>query len=268
MALEAIRGMSMENVILPMMMLWRREMVRFYRDKGRVFGALVPPLIFWFLIGSGLGESFHLPGAPAGVNYLQYFFSGTVILVLLFTAIFSTISVIEDRREGFLQSVLVAPVARWVVVKGKLLGSTTLAFLQGALFLVLAPAVGLNFDFSVILAILPILAVLAFGLSALGFCLAWALDSTQGFHSVMNVFLIPLWLLSGALFPASGAHPWVRWVMSLNPLSYGLAALQGSLLGLDTGPGGPSYALCFSVVFGFAILSFLAAVYTARERRR
>src|ERR1041384_8208853 len=121
--------------------LWQREIVRFFRQRSRVIGALGPPILFWFLIGSGLGNSFHMGlSTPAeGINYLQYFFPGTVSLIILFTAIFSTISVIEDRHEGFLQSVLVAPLSRLSLVLGKILGGTTLAFVQALLFLCLAP---------------------------------------------------------------------------------------------------------------------------------
>src|SRR5262249_4897626 len=120
--------------------LWEREIVRFLRQKSRIIGALAPPILFWFLIGSGLGDSFQLPGlSTGGTTYLQYFFPGTVSLIVLFTAIFSTISIIEDRHEGFLQSVLVAPLSRLALVLGKILGGTTLALLQAIIFLLLAP---------------------------------------------------------------------------------------------------------------------------------
>src|SRR5258706_2199327 len=126
-------------LVLPALTLWQREMVRFLRQRDRVVGALLTPIVFWLLLGSGLGKSFSAPGAPAGHGYLEYFFAGTVVMILLFTAIFSTISVIEDRREGFLQGVLVAPVGRFALVLGKILGGTTLAVGQGLIFLALAP---------------------------------------------------------------------------------------------------------------------------------
>src|SRR5512147_1213291 len=120
--------------------LWLREIVRFYRDRSRVLGALASPLVFWFLIGSGLGRSFRGgPAQPLPGGYLEYFYPGTLALILLFTAIFSTISLIEDRQAGFLQGVLVAPVPRSAIVLGKILGGTTLAALQGGVFLLLAP---------------------------------------------------------------------------------------------------------------------------------
>src|SRR5579862_5118855 len=131
---------------LPAYTLWWREMVRFFRQRDRVIGALGTPLVFWLLLGSGLGKSFSAPSAPEGHGYLEYFFGGTIVLVLLFTAIFSTISIIEDRREGFLQAVLVAPVGRFALVLGKILGGTTLAFVQGLAFLILAVPLGIHLD--------------------------------------------------------------------------------------------------------------------------
>src|SRR5204863_9810294 len=138
----------MRHFLLASGTLWKREMVRFARQRSRVIGALGPPIVFWFLIGSGLGGSFRwamLSGLDGGsANYLQYFFPGTITLIVLFTAIFSTISIIEDRHEGFLQSVLVAPVSRGSIVMGKILGGTALAFSQGLIFLCLAPWVGFS----------------------------------------------------------------------------------------------------------------------------
>src|SRR5690349_1887016 len=127
------------GLVLPALSLCQRELVRFVRQKHRIVGALATPIVFWLLIGAGMGKSFHFQGLPRGASYLQYFFPGTVLMILLFTAIFSTISIIEDRREGFLQSVLVAPVPRMAIVLGKVLGGTVLAFVQGVIFLAIAP---------------------------------------------------------------------------------------------------------------------------------
>ena len=197
--------------------LAHRELVRFFRQRNRVMGALVQPILFWLLFSEGLRS-----------NQLGYahFFPGTLVMILLFTAIFATISIIEDRNEGFLQSVLVSPAPRWAMVLGKVLGGATIAMLQGLLFLVLG-AVTLRFASSpleVILAVL-LMAVIAVALTALGFSLAWRMDSTQGFHAVMSVFLLPMWLLSGAFFPASEGG-WLAWIVRLNPLTYGVAGLR------------------------------------------
>jgi ABC-2 type transport system permease protein len=248
--------------------LWQREIVRFFRQKSRVIGALGPPILFWFLIGSGLGNSFHMGGIDTGgSSYLQYFFPGTVSLIILFTAIFSTISVIEDRHEGFLQSVLVAPLSRSGLVLGKILGGTTLAILQAAAFLLLAPVAGIRVPLQSIPYIALVLTLMSFSLTGLGFLLAWRLDSTQGFHSIMNLFLIPMWLLSGALFPAAGASVWIRWVMRVNPLTYGVSALQQSLRAnghaLSAGMAGPRTCVLVSLLF--AAVMFAVSLWSVHE---
>jgi ABC-2 type transport system permease protein len=213
-------------VILPALTLWQREIVRFLRQRDRVVGALVTPVVFWLLLGAGLGQSFQ---AGQGHGYLEYFFTGTVVMILLFTAIFSTISIIEDRREGFLQSVLVAPVGRLAIVLGKLLGGASLAMLQGVLFLLLAPVVGVPVSLAGLPWLIVAMFLVSFALTGLGFLIAWQLNSSQGFHAIMNLFLIPMWLLSGALFPSSGAHAWMAWVMKCNPLTYGVTAIRRGL---------------------------------------
>ncbi|MBI4397066.1 MAG: ABC transporter permease [Elusimicrobia bacterium] len=265
--------MSAKRGALAVGTLLRREVVRFLRQKDRVLGALGSPIVFWFLIGSGLGGSFRLPaGAPAGggsegLSYLQYFFPGTVVLILLFTAVFSTISIIEDRREGFLQGVLVSPVSRRAIVMGKLLGGTILAFGQGLLFLLILPFVGVNFWQIDFIPVCLVLFLMSFGLTAMGFVMAWRLDSTQGFHAVMNLFLLPLWLLSGALFPPSGAPGWLQGVMRVNPLTYSIAALHRGLFH-EAGAASqlPSYGISLAVNAFFAAAMFLFAVWVAERK--
>src|SRR5476649_819883 len=164
--------------LLPAATLWQREIVRFYRQRNRITGALLSPLVFWFVIGSGIGPSFRVGSAPNGMRYIEYFFPGTLILIMLFTAIFSTISVIEDRREGFLQSVLVAPVSPGSIVMSKLLGGCSLAVLQAAIFVLLAPTIGIHLTILIFLKLLAAFCVVGLGLTALGFLIAWPMDST------------------------------------------------------------------------------------------
>lgn len=248
--------------------LWRREVVRFLRQRSRIAGALGSPVVFWLLIGAGLGKSFRPPGGTAEVDYLEYFFPGTLVMILLFTAIFSTISLIEDRREGFLQSVLVSPAPRWSIALGKILGGTTLAWMQGLLFCALAPVGGIDLSVVKLIEMVFILFIVAFGLTGLGFMVAWPMESTQGFHAVMNLFLIPLWLLSGALFPASGAPAMVRWVMAVNPVTYAVSAVRAVLyddVRAVAGGGVPGLAvsLIVSLLFGAATLG--ASVWLANR---
>ena len=256
------------GIWLPALSLAKRELVRFVRQRNRVIGALATPIVFWLLIGGGMGRSFRAEGLPGGENYLQYFFPGTVVMILLFTAIFSTISIIEDRREGFLQSVLVAPVSRMSVVLGKVLGGTALAFGQGFVFLILGPLAGVRPTAQGLALAMLLMAVLSFALTALGFCIAWRMTSTQGFHAVMNLFLMPMWFLSGALFPVHNASPPLRWAMRLNPLTYGLDGLRGALyLGRDGAAGGAGgLVLSLAVSLGFAAAVFAVACLIARGR--
>ena len=212
--------------MLPAFTLWWREVVRFYRQRARVAGVILSPLLFWIVIGSGFGTSFRSGEAVGQQHYLDYFFPGALVMIVLFTSIFTMMSVIEDRNEGFLLSVLVAPVPRSAIVLGKVLGGTTLAAIQGLIFLVFAPLVGIHLSFGSFGLVVLTVFLVSFALTALGFAIAWPMDSTQSFHAIINLFLIPLWLLSGALFPLSGASGWMRDLMYINPLTYGVEALR------------------------------------------
>lgn len=249
--------------------LARRELVRFFRQPSRVVGAAGSPLLFWLLIGFGFSGSFRLPGGPPGLAYQEYFFPGIVLLVVLFSAIFTTISVIEDRREGFLQGVLVAPVSRTAVVAGKVAGGGAIAWLQGLVCLMLAPLAGIPLSAGAALAAAALLAWLSLTLTAVGFAFAWRVDSTQGFHAVMNLILVPAWLLSGALFPAAGASGWIAGVMRADPLAYGLAALRWALYGeaAAVGAGTPGPGLAVAVTAAFGIAAFAAALAVSRGAR-
>lgn len=252
----------MKANLLTIFTLWQRELVRFYRQPSRVVGALGSPLLFWVVIGSGLGRSFRTGDSP--MNYLEYFFPGTILMILLFTAIFSTISLIEDRREGFFQSVLVAPVSRASIVLGKILGGATLALTQACLFLLLGPLVGVALSAIQMIQVTGVLFLCAFSLTGLGFLIAWQFNSVQGFHAIMNLVLMPLWLLSGALFPAGGAFGWVQGIMKINPLSYQNDALRQILFPVYfKNLGGATLSLCLTVTVFFAAATFMASVLAA-----
>jgi ABC-2 type transport system permease protein len=252
--------------LLPVASLWWREVVRFYRQPSRVIGGLASPLLFWILIGSGLGSSFQYPAGGLAMNYLEYFFPGTLALILLFTAIFSTVSVIEDRREGFLQAILVSPISRTSVVLAKILGGTTLAAIQGYLFLLLAPLAGIQPTLAGVVLTVPLVLLVAFAMTGLGFIVAWPMESTQGFHSIMNLVLIPMWLLSGALFPIEGASAPVRWIMRLNPMHYTIDGLRASLYwGSIESSGFQSLAISILVTVIFGLVMFGLSVAMARR---
>jgi ABC-2 type transport system permease protein len=249
-----------------------RELVRFFRQRNRVMGAIGQPVILWILFGAGLAQSFQLGGAGnESVSYREYSFPGILVLILLFTAIFATISIIEDRREGFLQSVLVAPIPRWSMVLGKVLGGTIIALVQGTIFLALALTLNVALGFGSIVGVIAFSFVIALALTALGFAIAWRMDSTQGFHAIMSVFLLPMWLLSGAFFPAG--DNWLGTVIRLNPLYYGMAGLR-NLFYFDASPqvrehvlaNLPSLATCSLVTVAFAAAMLILAWWLAAGR--
>ena len=263
---------------LPIWTLAVRELVRFFRQRTRVVGALGQPLIFWVLFGAGLEGSFKAPGwAPADMGYQEYFFPGIAVLIVLFTAIFSTISIIEDRREGFLQGVLVSPAMRTSVVLGKLFGGTGLAVLQVALCLLIGPALAslglvptMKIEISPmrLMASLGFLTLLAFTLTALGYAIAWPMDSTQGYHAIMSVFLLPMWLLSGAFFPAAESG-WLSWVIRWNPLTYGVAGLRRLMddrLETTAGAGLPELGTCFVVTGLFCTVCVSLSIFLTRRQ--
>jgi ABC-2 type transport system permease protein len=253
------------NPLLPAASLWWREIVRFYRQRSRVVGVVLSPLVFWVVIGAGFGTSFRSQAA-GGEHYLNYFYPGALIMIVLFTSIFTMMSVIEDRKEGFLLSVLVAPVHRSAIALGKILGGTTLAAAQGLIFLVFAPFAGAHFGLGEFGLIVLTVFLVSFSLTALGFAIAWKMESAQGFHAVVNLFLIPLWLVSGALFPLSGASGWMRWIMRANPLTYGVEALRMELFPGAGAAADFSLTTALTVLAGFSVVVFVISFMLASQR--
>jgi ABC-2 type transport system permease protein len=250
---------ALTGVSLPAFTLWWREVVRFYRQRTRVVGVIASPVVFWLVIGSGFGSSFRSGGSAGQQHYLDYFYPGALIMIVLFTSIFTMMSVIEDRKEGFLLSVLVAPVPRSAIVLGKVLGGTTLSTIQGLIFLAFAPLVGVHVSPGEFLLVALTVFLVSFALTALGFAIAWPMDSTQAFHSIINLFLIPLWLLSGSLFPLAGASGWIRLLMRINPLTYGVEALRSLLYPASSEAFPLASSLATLILFAGAMfgLSFL-----------
>jgi ABC-2 type transport system permease protein len=252
----APRMVKKVGIWTPAYTLWLREIVRFYRQKARVVGVIASPLLFWFVLGSGFARSFRSGSAGSG-QYLEYFFPGAVVMIVLFTAIFSMMSLIQDRNEGFLLSVMAAPVNRSAIVLGKVLGGTTLAAIQGIVFLVFTPLIGVNPSLQAIAISILTIIMISFELTALGFAIAWPMDSPQAFHAIVNLILLPLWMLSGALFPASGASGWLRTLMQLNPLTYGVDALRIALFPAQSTE--LSLTMNLTVTVAFCALTFGAS---------
>jgi ABC-2 type transport system permease protein len=230
----------LNSFILPAATLWQRELVRFWRQKSRVLGVVASPLVFWLLMGYGS-------------NDLARYYAGALVLTVMFSAIFSTISIIEDRREGFLLSMLVSPAPRTSMVLGKILGAATLAWIQGLIFLAFAPLAGVRIGVEQVLLAAVAIFLVSFTLTGLGFVIAWKMDSTSGFHAIMNLLLVPMWMVSGSLFPMATAQGAIRAIMWANPLTYSISLLNG-LLGLPNANPGPLVSAGVTVAFGLVLL--------------
>lgn len=249
-------------MIRPVLALWHREIVRFLRDRPRLTGSLLQPVVFWALFSGAL----HGPQSfkPAGMDYGQYFFVGTLAMITLFTAIFATITVIEDRKEGFLQGVLVSSVPRSAIALGKILGGASLGLGLAVIFMLLAPLAGVSLSLDRVALGLAVLAVLAIAVTGLGFSLAWVMDSTAGYHGIMMLFLMPMLLLSGAFFPMESAHPLLAWIRFVNPMTYGVGALRHAFQGEV--PGVPPFATCMIGTVVFALATFALGTLVVNRR--
>ena len=213
--------------------VWYRDLKRFWRDTPRRVGAFVQPLVYLFLLGTGLQAAFKVFGG-SNVKYIKFMFPGILGMTVLFTSVFSAISILWDREFGFLKEVLVSPVPRTSVAIGKILGGASQAMIQGVILLVLMffPFMyGFSFDtLGKALLLIPLTLLLATGMTAIGVAIAANMKSMEGFPMIMNLFLMPLFFLSGAMFPLQGLPGWMTVLTRINPLAYGVDMLRGVAL--------------------------------------
>jgi ABC-2 type transport system permease protein len=218
--------------------IWYRDLVRYTRDRVRLVISLAQPLLYLLVFGVGLSSSIGGGGtgllgaaaAPGSVGYVRFMFPGVVGMAILFTAIFSAMSIVWDREFGFLREILVAPINRSAVAIGKALGGATQAMIQGLVMLAFAPVAGVHLSLLSVLEVIPLLFILAFALSALGVALAARMRSMQGFQMVMNLLLMPMFFLSGSLFPLNGLPGWMTVLTRLDPVAYGIAPVRHVVL--------------------------------------
>jgi ABC-2 type transport system permease protein len=202
-----------------------RELLRFFSDRARAVSSFSMPLIFLIIFGAGFKNIFPT-SSLGGVNFLQFIYPGIIAQIVLFTALFSGLSVVWDKEFGFLKEVLVAPLSRTGVLLGKAVGSTAIALCQGAIMLVLAPIVGVHLSLLLVLKLIPLLVVLSLSLSGFGLLVAARMRSQQGFQVVMQLLLFPLMFLSGILFPVNKVPMWLEVVSKINPVTYGVDAVR------------------------------------------
>jgi len=208
-----------------------RELLRFVQDRPRMFSSFSMPIIFLIIFGAGFGRL--IGQMMPGVDYIQFMYPGILAMTVLMTSVMSGVSIVWDREFGFLKEVLVSPLSRSGVLVGKAVGAATIAIIQGAIMLVLAPIVNVPINLGTVLALLPLLLILSLSLSGLGLLIGARMRSQQGFQIVMQLVIFPMMFLSGIFFPVSGVATWLAVLSKLNPVTYGIDAIRQVFLGAE-----------------------------------
>ncbi len=224
------RGM---RLIQPTLNLFFRELTRFWRQPVRVASIVLAPFLYALVVSSELGGGIVAPGIDKGKSLADYLFPGILVLLVIHTALFAPVSTIEDRKEGFLQTVLVAPISHGSLMLGKIFAGTLLAILQTATILFFVPLVGVAITWKLAANMILALGLVGFTFSALGFLIAWLSDSVHGFQAMVQIFIIPLWLLAGGIVPLS-PDSWLAWFANVNPVSYAVGVTREAFFGAET----------------------------------
>jgi ABC-2 type transport system permease protein len=205
--------------------IWLRDVITFRREQFRIVAMIGQPLLYLLLLGQGIAAGMTLKNSPA-IDYLKFMYPGIIGMTILFTSLSSAMSVIWDREFGFLKEVLVAPVPRWGVAIGKALGGATVSMVQAAILIVMAPVARVSLAPLVAVKLLGLAFLISFAATNLGLAIASRMESMQSFTMVMNLLVMPLYFLSGAMFPLTSAPGWMKPLMTINPLTYGVDALR------------------------------------------
>lgn len=205
--------------------IWYRDILRYWRNKTRVISGLAFPVVWLVFFGTGMSSSLQIIGGE-GVDYLLYVFPGIIAMNLIFTSLFSSMSIVTDREFGFLREILVAPISRGAIAIGKTLGGATTAFMQAILILILAPILGIHINLKMVLLLIPAMFLISFALTSLGVLIASRLKTSEGASLVLQFVVMPMYFLSGALFPISNLPEWLNIFVRLNPVTYAVDMLR------------------------------------------
>ena len=244
--------------------MWLREMTRFVRTRSRIVSSLAQPLLFLVIFGSGFSSSFRFPGI--GTNYVNFLAPGIVCMTVLFTSIFSGMSVVFDKEFGFLKEILVAPVSRTSIVLGKSLGGTTTGIIQGTIILGLSTLIGVKFTsglpigVSILLALVTLF-LIGMGFVGLGIAIASRIESMEGFQMISNFLVLPIFFLSGAFFPVNNLPAWMTVLVRINPLAYGVDSMRYVVTGVNQFP----IMTDLGVMLGFFIVMMLIGAILFRR---
>jgi ABC-2 type transport system permease protein len=233
--------------------LWLRDLKRYWYDKPRIIASLGQPLLFLFVLGSALSPSF---SGPKGVSFTEFIFPGIICMTILFTSVFSGMSIVWDREFGFLKEVMVAPVSRWAISIGKAFGGASVAFIQGAIMLTLSLFVGVKLSLMVLLFSLVIMYLIAFAMSSLGIMIAARIKEMEGFQVIVNFLIMPIFFLSGALFPLDRLPGCLTFLTRIDPLTYGVDLLRGTMINVHAFP----LTIDVLVIGSFAVIMLGIAV--------
>jgi len=234
--------------------IWLREIKKFIRDRSRLVSSVAQPLIWLLLIGTGFGATF---GNVGDLKYIQFMFPGILVMTLLFSSMFSAISIIWDRQFGFLKEMLVAPISRTSIAIGKSIGGASKSTLQALIILVFSPLLGIDLGISRILIVIPLMFFISFTISGIGIIIAARMESFEGFNLIINFIIMPMFLLSGAIFPISNLPSWLSAIVNINPLSYGVDIMRWAITGVTE--RGPIYNLIILVLV--CIITTTISVY-------
>lgn len=213
-------------------MIWLRDIIRHFRDKVRLLGSVTRPVLWLLIMGTGLRAAFNVQG----ITYTHFIFPGIIAMNLIFAAMMSTISIIWDREFGFLREILVAPIPRSSIAIGKALSGSTVAFIEGLFVLAFAPFIKIHIPLTNLLLLLPLMFFIAFICTSMGIVIAARMTSFEGFGVISNFVIMPMFFLSGAMFPIDNLPYWISFVIRINPLTYGVDLLRWNTLGIKVFP--------------------------------
>jgi len=250
--------------------IWLREVKVFIRERSRIVGMIGQPLLYLLIVGEGISAGMLLKDAR-GIDYLRFMYPGIIGMSVLFTSIFSALSIIWDREFGFLKEVLVAPVPRWAIAVGKICGGATVAMAQSLILIALAPLVGIRLTPLIVIELMVFCFLMSFAMTGLGVLIAARMRSMQGFQMLMNFLVMPLYFLSGAMFPIQSAPSWMKALMTIDPLTYGVDALRNIVFSGTAGEDGVSLhqlavsaeLIRWDLSFDLAILLLTAAILSS-----
>jgi ABC-2 type transport system permease protein len=251
--------------IRPIYVICLREFIKFFREKSRLLGTLARPVLWLFVVGNGMGS---LIRPQAGFSYLQFIFPGMIGMTILFSSIFSSISIVWDREFGFMKEMLVAPISRLSIVVGKAVSGTFISVAQAVIILVLIPFLGIHLSFMQFVEVVAVAVLVSFCITSLGILIAARLTSFDGFNIIMNFLVMPMLFLSGAMYPVTAMPVLLRQLTMLNPLTYGIDAFKHVLLKNGTPPLGPEFPLSLDLAVVAAISAIMITLAALSFRRK